>query len=65
MTLLVVAAIVVLCFMAGSLWDRNNFGSRQDVLRLFHQFFSDSHRNAADYASHRHLRDGTVPSPRH
>ena len=50
---LTVVAIVVLCFVLGSLWDRNNFGSRQDVLQLFDRFFSESHRQASDYASHR------------
>ena len=52
---LVVIALVVLLFLVGSLWNRNNFGSRQDVLRFFDRFFSDSHRTATDYASHRSL----------
>ena len=61
MTSLVVV-VVVLCFLIGSLWNRNNFGSRQDVLRLFNRFFSDSHRHAADYSSHHELRDRLLRS---
>ena len=53
MTTLTIVAVVLLCFLLGSLLDRNNFGSRQDVLRLFQFFFSDSHRQASGYASQR------------
>jgi hypothetical protein len=46
----VVIALIVCCFVVGALRPRFNFGSRQEVLRMFNSFWSVSHLQAYDYA---------------
>ena len=44
-----VVVLVLACFVIGALWNRNNFGSRQDVLRMFNRFRSISHQHAYEF----------------
>jgi len=46
---IVVIVLIVCCFVLGTLRPRFNFGSRQEVLRMFNSFWSGSHPQAFDY----------------
>ena len=52
---IVVIALIVCCFVLGTWRPRFNFGSRQEVLRMFNGFWSVSHRQAHDYAREQRL----------
>jgi hypothetical protein len=46
MELYVVVAVMLLCLSAGTMGSRFRLGSRQEILRLFDLFSSDSHAEA-------------------
>lgn len=43
---IVVVALIVACFVVGTLLDRDNLGSRQYVVGMFNRFRSISHQQA-------------------
>ena len=44
-----IIAVIVLCFVVGALLSRYRLGSRQEVLRAFDSFSSNSHRQCFDH----------------
>jgi hypothetical protein len=49
MAQLSIIGVIVLCFVIGALCGRYRLGSRQEVLRAFDSFSSNSHRQCFDH----------------